>query len=103
MLLAWEGTKCHRGVANHESEETPIPPSVEEVAGQEKENILGAAIEARVLQHHGYQEEETSRGVKEHGVKLNRARRQVKSMLHVFGGEPHAHKDIETHVEETIS
>jgi hypothetical protein len=88
--------EIHRGAANHEGEETPIPPSVEKVAGQEKENILSAVIETPVQQHDWYQEEKISRGVKEHGVKLNQC-------FHFLRSEPHAHKDIQTHEEETIS
>jgi hypothetical protein len=62
--------EIHGGAANHESEKTPIPPSIEKVASQEKENILGAVIETPVQQHDRYQEQEISRGIKEHGVKL---------------------------------
>jgi hypothetical protein len=61
--------EIHHGAADHESEETPIPPSVEKVAGQEKENILGAVVETPVQQHDRNQEEEICRGVKEHGIK----------------------------------
>ena len=88
--------EIHRGAANHEREETPIPPSVEKVAGQEKENILGAVLETPVQQHDWYQEEKISRGVKEHGVKLTQC-------SHVFRSEPHAHKDMQTNMEGTIS
>ena len=73
-----------------------IPPSVEKVAGQEKEDILGAAIETPVQQYDRYQEEEINRGVKEHGVKLTHCSQ-------VFRSETHARKDIQTHVEEAIS
>jgi len=56
--------------ANHESEETPIPPSIKKVAGHEKENILGAVLETPVQQRNWYQKQKVSRGVKEHDVKL---------------------------------
>jgi len=61
--------EVHRGAADHEGKETPIPPTVEKVAGQEEENILGAVMETPVQQHNRYQEKEISRGVKEHGVR----------------------------------
>jgi hypothetical protein len=60
--------EVHRGAADHESEEAPIPPTVEKVAGQKEEDILGAVMETPVKQHDRYQEEEIGRGVKEHGV-----------------------------------
>ncbi len=62
--------EIHRGAADHKGEETPIPPSVEKVAGQEKKNILGAMIEAPIQEHDRYQEKKISGGVKEHDVKL---------------------------------
>ena len=40
--------EVHRGAADHEGKETPIPPTVEKVAGQEEENILGAVMETPV-------------------------------------------------------
>ena len=40
--------KIHSRAANHEREETPIPPAVEKIAGQEKENILSVVIEVLV-------------------------------------------------------
>jgi len=88
--------EINRGAANHESEETPIPPSVEKVAGKKEENILGALIETPVQKHNWYQKEEISWGVEEHGINLTHC-------FHVFRSPLHAHKDIQTHVEETIS
>src|SRR6266478_8339287 len=53
--------EVHRGATNHESEETPIPPSVEKVTGKKKENVLGAMIQAPIQQHDWNEEQEIGR------------------------------------------
>ena len=50
--------KIHGGAADHESEKSPIPPAVKEIAGQKEKNVLGAAIEAPVEQYHWDEEQE---------------------------------------------
>jgi hypothetical protein len=53
--------KIHGGAANHECEKSPVPPAVKEIAGQKKENVLGAVIESPVEQHDGDEEQEIGR------------------------------------------
>lgn len=50
--------KIHSGAGDHESEKSPIPPAVEEVARKKKENVLGAMIEAPIEQHDWNEEQE---------------------------------------------
>jgi hypothetical protein len=63
--------KIHRGAEDHEREEAPVPPAVEKVAGEQKENVLGAVTETPVQQHDWYQEQEISWRVKKHGAESN--------------------------------
>src|SRR5207245_7316821 len=48
--------KIGGGAANHEHEETPVPPAVEKVASEQEENVLSTMTEAPVQQHDRYQE-----------------------------------------------
>ena len=61
--------KIHRGTANHECQEAPVPPAVEKVTGQKQENVLGAMRQAPVHQRNRDQEEEVGGRIKEHGAK----------------------------------
>jgi hypothetical protein len=56
--------KINRCAADHEREEAPIPPAVEEVAGEEKKNILAAMCETPVHKNDWNQEDEICGGIK---------------------------------------
>lgn len=60
--------EINRGAANHKKQETPVPPSIEKVAGQDKKDILGAMTKTPVQEHDRNEEQEISRRVKEHGA-----------------------------------
>src|SRR5437667_9912982 len=61
--------KIHRGTADHECKEAPVPPAVEKVACQKQENVLRAMAQAPIHRYYGDQEEEIDWRVKEHRPK----------------------------------
>ena len=59
--------KIDQRAANHEGEESPVPPSVEEVAGAQQKDVLLAAAQAPIDEHDGNQKDKIDRRIKEHG------------------------------------
>jgi hypothetical protein len=68
--------KIYRCTPNHEREEAPVPPAIEEVARQEQKDILGALIQPPVQQDNWDQKDEIGWRIKKHSAKSNRHPRQ---------------------------